>query len=293
MENCPTGFWSRHAPFLLAVIFVLLAVVGLAGYWTWHLNQQIIELENEAEDLRINLNQTEDGLASTTEAWQAELARNNFFTNQLTGISGKVEVLDKLRKIDPELLRKYSKVYFLSENYDPPSLTDIAPIYLDKSKEDLKIRSEVWPFLQKLLDSASSSGNNLLVISAFRSFNDQKQLKSGYQVTYGYGANKFSADQGYSEHQLGTTIDFTTSELETNFSNFGKTKAYQWLKDNAHRYGFVLSYPEDNDFYEFEPWHWRFVGVKLATYLHEQNKNFYTFSQREISSYLVNIFDLE
>ena len=69
------------------------------------------------------------------------------------------------------------------------------------------------------------------------------------------------------------------------------TPAYQWMTDNAHKYGFVLSYPKDNSYYVYEPWHWRFVGVKLATDLHNQGKNFYDLDQRVIDTYLVNIFD--
>jgi len=55
---------------------------------------------------------------------------------------------------------------------------------------------------------------------------------------------------------------------------FNKTKAYQWLLNNAYKYGFILSYPENNEYYIYEPWHWRFVGIKLATKLHNENKFF-------------------
>ena len=110
-------------------------------------------------------------------------------------------------------------------------------------------------------------------------------------MSYGSGANKFSADQGYSEHQLGTTIDFTTLKTRNNFSAFKSTDAYIWLTDNAYKYGFVLSYPETNGYYVFEPWHWRFVGVKLAKRLYDDKIYFYDLSQREIDEYLVSIFD--
>ena len=108
---------------------------------------------------------------------------------------------------------------------------------------------------------------------------------------YGSGANSFSADQGYSEHQLGTTIDFTTEEIGASSSVFGKTTAYQWLLENAYKYGFILSYPEANKYYQFEPWHWRFVGRGLAEKLHQEGKNFYDLDQREIDEYLISFFD--
>lgn len=129
------------------------------------------------------------------------------------------------------------------------------------------------------------------VISAYRSFGAQSTLKSAYTVIYGSSANKFSADQGYSEHQLGTTIDFTTSKLGANFITFEKTESYTWLLQNAYRYGFILSYPENSDYYIFEPWHWRFVGKGLALQLHNENKNFNDLNQREIDEYLGSLFD--
>jgi D-alanyl-D-alanine carboxypeptidase len=111
-------------------------------------------------------------------------------------------------------------------------------------------------------------------------------------VTYGSGANAFSADQGYSEHQLGTTFDFTTEGIGGGLvTSFENTPAFAWLKDNAHKYGFTLSYPKDNAYYVYEPWHWRFVGEDLAEDLHEAGKTFYDWDQREIDKYLIKIFD--
>src|SRR5690606_18737682 len=108
---------------------------------------------------------------------------------------------------------------------------------------------------------------------------------------YGSGANAFSADQGFSEHQLGTTVDFTTTGLGGGLQGFGNTPAYQWLVQNAYKYGFVLSYPEDNAYYVFEPWHWRYVGEDLAEDLHDDDQHFYDLPQREIDQYLLHIFD--
>ena len=142
-----------------------------------------------------------------------------------------------------------------------------------------------------MLESASSSGVAIEIISAYRSFGSQSSLKLSYKITYGSGANKFSADQGYSEHQLGTAMDFTTPDTGESFLKFEKTTAYKWLTENAYKFGFILSYPKQNTYYQFEPWHWRFVGVALATNLHDNNKYFYNLDQREIDLYLISIFD--
>jgi D-alanyl-D-alanine carboxypeptidase len=149
----------------------------------------------------------------------------------------------------------------------------------------------VLPFLYTLLSEAKKNNIDLKIKWGFRSFLEQYNIKSTDVVTYGSGANKFVADQGYSEHQLGTTVDFSTSEFNGNASLFYKTKAYQWLVDNAYKYGFVLSYPKNNKYYIYEPWHWRFVGIKLATTLHNENKYLYDLDQNEIDQYLLYIFD--
>jgi len=143
-----------------------------------------------------------------------------------------------------------------------------------------------------MLNAAKNDGVDLFVYSAFRSFNEQAALKGQYTVTYGAGtANQFSADQGYSEHQLGTTIDFMTTGIGGILENFKGTNAYTWLQNNGHKYGFVMSYPENNSYYEFEPWHWRFVGRSLAGNLHSSGRSFYDVEQREIDEYLLSLFD--
>jgi len=207
-------------------------------------------------------------------------------------ISSTVGTLEKLSKTDPELLQKYSKVFFLNEHYAPERVIEIPKANLYIESEPELIHASVWPYLNTLFTAAKQDGITIYVRSAYRSFDEQHHLKAAYRVTYGEGtANQFSADQGYSEHQLGTTIDIITTGLGGQLEGFDTTAAYTWLQNNAHKYGFTLSYPENNSYYIFEPWHWRFVGVGLATDLHNQGKHFYDLDQRDIDEYLVNIFD--
>ncbi len=214
------------------------------------------------------------------------------FQSQVGSLSGSLNTLQKLAQTDPELLKKYSKVYFLNENYIPAHLSEIPLTYQYSDLKQLLIYTNVLPRLESMIDAASSSGVKLYAYSAYRSFDDQKALKNDYRIVYGAGtANSFSADQGYSEHQLGTAVDMITPGLGGVVDGFDRTNAYQWMLSNAYRYGFILSYPKNNGYFTYEPWHWRFVGVKLATELHNQGKNFYDLDQRVIDGYLVNIFD--
>ena len=241
------------------------------------LTETIIDSEADREDLESNLRQ--------------ERLRNNEFEDQIEDIADTVTVLDKLSKTDGELLQKYSKVYFLNEHFVPERLSEINDRWKYDEERKHKLHDKVMPFFRNMMEEAEEDRIELKVVSAYRSFNEQEQLKGDYLVSYGEGANTFSADQGYSEHQLGTTIDLTVDEIGSNLDGFEKTEAYRWLSKNAYKYGFVLSYPADNQYYVFEPWHWRFVGTKLARTLDRADDHFYDRQQREIDEYLVSIFD--
>jgi LAS superfamily LD-carboxypeptidase LdcB len=214
---------------------------------------------------------------------------------QLNGTLAQVDQLTVLSHTDKELLEKYSKVFFLSDNYTPASTSTVDSKYVFDTARQQSFLTKAYPFLQRMIDGAAASSTQLKIISAFRSFGQQATLKSEYKMTYGAGANAFSADQGYSEHQLGTAVDLTTQKIGNDFSNtkggFDSSDGYKWMSENAYKYGFVLSYPKGNSYYQYEPWHWRFVGVALATRLHNDSKNFYDLDQREIDGYLALMFN--
>lgn len=252
---------------------------------TNELSQNLTDLRSQTVGLSATLSNTQQNInAVQTQVGNVE--------QNVGTISSSVNNLQKLAATDPELLRKYSKVFFLSENYAPAHLTSIPADYIYSKTRPEQFVTEAWPFLKALLDKAKADGIALFAKSAYRSFSEQQSLKSLYAVTYGAGtSNQFSADQGYSEHQLGTTLDFITNGLNGQLDGFDSTTAYQWLLNNAYNFGFELSYQKGNSYYVFEPWHWRFVGVKLATYLHVTNRNFYDMDQRDIDAYLADIFD--
>jgi len=252
---------------------------------------KIAEHAVDLEGLRQAYALSEENGAELLSQLTDEKNRNEAFEDQINDITGTVGKLDKLSKIDSELLQKYSKVYFLNEHYMPGKVVEIPKQFTFKQDEPEYIHAQIINRLKSLLEDAEEDGINLRVVSAFRSFDEQKSLKGAYSTVYGSGANAFSADQGYSEHQLGTTLDFTTAETNGILTGFENTTAYAWLLKNAHKYGFVLSYPKDNAYYVFEPWHWRFVGRDLARDLHSDGKFFYDLDQREIDEYLIELFD--
>ena len=242
-------------------------------------------------ELSNRLSLTAEELEDIEKDYKKEKNKNDEFEEQIEDLSGTLEILDKLSKTDKELLQKYSRTYFLNENFIPTKLEKIRDRYIMEGKSDQYFHANAIDYLEDLLDAAKRAGHDIKVISAYRSFDEQQQLKGQYTQVYGSGANAFSADQGYSEHQLGTTIDIVDTDTRISTIDFAKTEAYEWLLDNAYRYGFILSYPEGNNFYVFEPWHWRFVGEDLARDLRRSGDEFYEWDQRKIDEYLVKIFD--
>jgi LAS superfamily LD-carboxypeptidase LdcB len=283
----------QNPKFWLIAGFLVLTLIGL-GVESYLYYQNLKNLESikiELTNTKSDLTQITDRAKILADELEQEKNKNALFGGQIQEIVGTVGTLDKLAKTDKELLQKYSKVYFLNEHYVPDSLTNIPPDYIYEKSKVVKVHSQVFPYLQEMVSAGAKEGLELKIISGYRSFGEQGSLKNSYNFVYGNGANQFSADQGYSEHQLGTTVDFTNSKLGTSFNAFAKSAEYDWLQKNAYKYGFVLSYPAGNSYYQFEPWHWRFVGKKLAMMLHEEKENFYDLSQNKIDAYLLNIFD--
>jgi len=305
-KNIPLFYWVSIS------IFVILA--GIIGYSAWYGYSYLEKLASEIDTLSSDILVLENNMVSSTKELQANISQTHSdlslaladekknvgdiesrlgtYQKEVLDITGTVTTLEKLNKIDPELLQKYSKVFFLNEHYAPARLTEIPNNYEYDESKFSKLDSQVWPSLENMLKASIVDDLEIYVYSAFRSFEEQNALKDQYAVIYGIGtANQFSADQGYSEHQLGTTVDLITTGIGGTVEGFEGTEAYQWLLNNAYKYGFVMSYPDNNEYYLFEPWHWRFVGVKLATDLYSNGKNFYDLDQREIDEYLVNLFE--
>lgn len=161
-----------------------------------------------------------------------------------------------------------------NDHYAPSSLQkpDIAT-NTQKSAEEQSLRSDIVPPLVSLFAAAKTAGFDLMVASGYRSYALQQTYFTSYSAQYGEEtANKFSARPGQSEHQTGIALDISLTSRECYLDTcFGKTTAGQWLAAHAHEYGFILRYPEDKTMitkYQYEPWHFRYVGIDLAAALH-------------------------
>ncbi|AIY04372.1 D-alanyl-D-alanine carboxypeptidase [Planococcus sp. PAMC 21323] len=123
---------------------------------------------------------------------------------------------------------------------------------------------------------AVNDGINLQAFSTYRDFARQKQLYESYVAKDGQqAADRYSARPGYSEHQTGLSFDIGESGKEQHWASasFGDTEGGKWLAANAHKYGFILRYPEGKEKitgYMYESWHFRYVGKEVATQVYEK-----------------------
>lgn len=135
------------------------------------------------------------------------------------------------------------------------------------------------------MDAAEAAGEDLVVASVYRSFDEQQAIHTGLSALYGKEAQRISAPPGHSEHQLGTTVDFTNSEAEYGvWSVFEGTGAYRWLREHARDYGFVQSYErgkEKETGYQAESWHFRYLGADNARRLEATGLSLRAFLLRE------------
>jgi D-alanyl-D-alanine carboxypeptidase len=181
-------------------------------------------------------------------------------------------------QVPPELLVRVDKDTPLPRDYEPPDL-QTAP--LDEKNVGFRavpLRPIVHRPLLDMIDAMNQAGLSVWVASGYRSYSDQKLAYDKWVALYPDRAPEISAVPGHSEHQLGTSVDFTTpymDDLYGDFFNvrFANTPEGEWLKKQAAYYGFALSYPENQTGitgYAWEPWHFRYVGL-LALDLQTRN----------------------
>jgi D-alanyl-D-alanine carboxypeptidase len=177
-----------------------------------------------------------------------------------------------------DLLVLVNKEYKLPSTYAPSDLVVVGENVIRRGS-NYYLRSILINDLKSLVTDAKSEGIDLSIVSAYRSYSTQQSTYQ-YWVNYNGGcvscADKISARAGHSQHQLGTTLDFSSSEVNDSLGiRFGDTQASKWLKANAYKYGFVISFPQGYEAttgYSYEPWHYRYIGRSNALEMRNSGK---------------------
>jgi D-alanyl-D-alanine carboxypeptidase len=158
-------------------------------------------------------------------------------------------------------------IYMLPSSYAPGDLVDSSAAGLNRG---YAIRAILLDDLSAMVRDARAAGASLAVVSGYRSHAQQASTFQYWVDVAGYDAAlRTSARAGHSEHQLGTTLDFTTAGGASpwEYADWAATREGAWMAANAWRYGFVMSYPRGSfaqTCYDYEPWHYRYVGRDLA-----------------------------
>ena len=137
----------------------------------------------------------------------------------------------------------------------------------------MKLVKEAKEAFEELSKASIEDNKKVLAMSSYRSYEYQVNLYNKYVENDGIKeADTYSARPGYSEHQTGLCVDVYDGEID--YTNFEKSDSYNWMQENAYKYGFILRFPKGKEHltgYQYESWHYRYVGKKIAKYIKEND----------------------
>lgn len=204
------------------------------------------------------------------EAYSDETGENEIDTVIAVNLN-----LDKEDYTDSVLVEEFStdmlinKHRHLSEDFEPNDLTEASLEYA--SEKEIFLSRIAYNAFKEMSDAATKEGYGIIINSAYRSYQDQQDLSDLYLKYYGQEyVDKYVAKPGYSEHQTGLALDVGSKSVNI----FANSKEYQWMQDNAYKYGFIQRYSKRDENltgFRAEAWHYRYVGKDIAKYCHDHN----------------------
>lgn len=234
-------------------------------------NEPIVDQENNGQ------NDSTEGAAGDSTQDQDSLPEGPtleaIFFNDVKEVDGKQVIQNPLN-----VLALVNKMFALPESYNPTDLVkpNVSFSFGDQTIEKSLMRQEAAVALENMFAEAKTSGIELYAVSGYRSYERQRIIfdaevkKSGEEK-----ATQVVAVPGNSEHQSGLAMDISAKSANLSLTeSFGETNEGKWLAANAHKYGFILRYPKGKETitgYQYEPWHFRYVGVDAAQTIFEKN----------------------
>ncbi len=179
------------------------------------------------------------------------------------------------KKTDTSLkeLMLVNKFNYLDKTYVPENIVDVSVQY---AYDDNEVPEFVYEKYLEMWNDANEDGLTLIMSSSYRDYQYQEELYNNYKNQNGTEwADSVAARAGYSEHQTGYALDIVT--YNSTMEDFENSDEFKWLNENAYKYGFILRYPKDKEDitgYAYESWHYRYVGVEVASYIHENDITF-------------------
>lgn len=183
--------------------------------------------------------------------------------------------MDKPAYEEPTLVENFSidmlinKRRNLSEDFVPGDLVKISDKYASNDKMYAS-RLSLNAFIE-MHDAALREGYEIVINSAYRSYQEQQDIVDLYLGVYGQNyVNNFVARPGFSEHQTGLAFDIGSRKVNV----FANSEEYKWMTDNSYKYGFINRFPKKYETitgFRVEPWHFRYVGKDIAKYIYDNN----------------------
>ncbi|WP_113929301.1 M15 family metallopeptidase [Bacillus sp. P14.5] len=215
----------------------------------------------------------EDGPAQEEEEVPPSLQLESQFFNNVQTVEGKKVITN------PEnTLALVNKEFGLTGDYKPNDLVrpEVPFVFGSQDIEKAYIRQEAAKALEEMFAAAEQDGQYLTAISGYRSYQYQQALLEREIKQFGEEkAVKAVAPPGNSEHQSGLAMDISSKSNDFQVSiELENTPEGKWMKENAHQFGFILRYPkgkEDITGYQYEPWHFRYVGKEPAQVIYEND----------------------
>ena len=170
-----------------------------------------------------------------------------------------LDLMAKMLTAPQAFHRLVDKQHALESDHGPGDLVAMEGYPITTNRPGHRLSRRIMPDLLAMIEAARSDGIELMVSSAYRSYEYQAGLYQRHVEQFGKeAADRVSARPGHSQHQLGTTIDFGSIA-----AGYGETPNGRWLAAHAWRFGFSLSYLEGQEEvtgYDYEPWHFRYLG---------------------------------
>ena len=285
---------------IILITFLIIQIVNTVNYhktYEYKLlkigysKEDIVKLEklsNKSKDYLLTINYNKDVISLLDEKYFLEKNLKDYlkyskenkksFTDvvAIINVGSNNEWYTNTKKTDLEKneLMLTNKFYSLDNSYNSDNMVSVSKQY--SYGENQMVTSETFDAFLNMFNAAKAEDLTLIINSSYRSYEDQDKIYNDYKKARGEEyANKIAAKAGFSEHQTGMAIDIQT--YGSSASTFEEFDEFKWLKDNAHKYGFIMRYPKDKEYltgYEYESWHYRYVGIEAATYIYENNITF-------------------
>ncbi len=194
----------------------------------------------------------------------------------LVNVNRDYEYYEHVQKTDTnkENIMLVNKYYALDKDF---AFDDLVDVSIQHCYGNQKIREEVYDKFKQMFNDAKKENLTIIINSSYRTYDYQEGLWNNYARQHDEAwADNYAARAGHSEHQTGLTIDVTTYGVKEQ-GDFENTDEFAWMQENAHKYGFILRYPKNQENitgYSYESWHYRYVGVDVATKIYEEGITF-------------------